>query len=219
MAEEEDEHQHGFKRLPDMARDVPPDVQAQQENYTGNPKHAHPAGPWFDRKVFRFNMRDGDVMVQDENPCRQRTKKVWVNQETLHKQRVPLYYRDYCAHMYIPWRNCLIDHSSFNPLPGQNICGKWKEAWDLCQVRDVLDRMAERRCLKEHGLWRKVPFSNEIFDRERDTMMVDDNGFDFGYTRRGRPKIGKKDKWEEALPAKGKWAKGYKPAIIEDNED
>lgn len=28
-----------------------------------------------------------------ENPCRQRPKKMWVTQEELHRQKVPLYYR------------------------------------------------------------------------------------------------------------------------------
>ena len=28
-----------------------------------------------------------------ENPCRQRPKKMWVSQEELHRQKVPLYYR------------------------------------------------------------------------------------------------------------------------------
>ena len=28
-----------------------------------------------------------------DNPCRQRPKKMWVTQEELHRQKVPLYYR------------------------------------------------------------------------------------------------------------------------------
>ena len=28
-----------------------------------------------------------------ENPCRQRPKKMWVSQEEMHRQKVPLYYR------------------------------------------------------------------------------------------------------------------------------
>jgi len=37
------------------------------------------------------------------------------------------------------------------------------------------------------GLWRKVPFSAEIFDDKRDKLMANDNGWQFGYDIRGRP--------------------------------
>ena len=53
---------------------------------------------------------------------------------------------------------------------------RWKEGWDLCEIRDNLDRIAEKKCLKKEGLWRKVPFSAEIFDDKRDKLMANDNG-------------------------------------------
>ena len=53
---------------------------------------------------------------------------------------------------------------------------RWKEGWDQCQIRDNLDRVAEKKCLKKEGLWRKVPFSAEIFDNKRDKLMANDSG-------------------------------------------
>lgn len=53
---------------------------------------------------------------------------------------------------------------------------RWKEGWDQCELRDNLDRIAERKCLKKEGLWRQVPFSAEIFDDKRDKLMANDNG-------------------------------------------
>jgi len=120
-----------------------------------------------------------------DNPCRQRPKKMWVTQEELHRQKVPLYYRDYCAHWFIPWRNCCVDNSWSRQ--GHKICQQWKEGWELCQTRDNLDRIAEKKCLKKEGLWRKVPFHAEIFDDKRDKLMANDNGWQFGYDLRGRP--------------------------------
>ena len=46
----------------------------------------------------------------------------------------------------------------------------------MCEIRDNLDRVAEKKCLKKEGLWRKVPFSAEIFDEKRDKLMANDNG-------------------------------------------
>ena len=46
----------------------------------------------------------------------------------------------------------------------------------MCEIRDNLDRVAEKKCLKKEGLWRKVPFSAEIFDDKRDKLMANDNG-------------------------------------------
>ena len=43
-------------------------------------------------------------------------------------------------------------------------------------MRDNLDRIAEKKCLKKEGLWRKVPFHAEIFDDKRDKLMANDNG-------------------------------------------
>ncbi|XP_063678318.1 uncharacterized protein LOC134814191 [Bolinopsis microptera] len=121
-----------------------------------------------------------------ENPCRQRTKKMWVSQEEMHRQKVPLYYRDYCAHWFIPWRNCLVDNN-WTRKAHKTVCHRWKEGWDQCQIRDNLDRVAEKKCLKKEGLWRKVPFSAEIFDNKRDKLMANDSGWQFGYDIRGRP--------------------------------
>ena len=46
----------------------------------------------------------------------------------------------------------------------------------MCQMRTDLDAVAEKKCLKKHGLWRKVPFSAEIFDDKKEMVMNNDNG-------------------------------------------
>ena len=46
----------------------------------------------------------------------------------------------------------------------------------MCEIRDNLDRIAEKKCLKKEGLWRKVPFSAEFFDDKRDKLMAKDDG-------------------------------------------
>ena len=43
-------------------------------------------------------------------------------------------------------------------------------------MRQDLDAVAEKKCLKKNGLWRKVPFSAEIFDDEKEMVMGDDHG-------------------------------------------
>ena len=50
-------------------------------------------GPW--RMVADRSTEEREAAARKglENPCRQRPKKMWVSQEEMHRQKVPLYYR------------------------------------------------------------------------------------------------------------------------------
>jgi NADH dehydrogenase (ubiquinone) 1 beta subcomplex subunit 7 len=49
---------------------------------------------------------------------------MYVTREELIRKKVPIHYRDYCAHLYIEWMDCVYNSGH---------CEKPKMAWEKCQ--------------------------------------------------------------------------------------
>ena len=62
-------------------------------NVPANEKYTPFVGPWRVMKDRALEEKEAHERRGLENPCRQRTKKMWVSQEEMHRQKVPLYYR------------------------------------------------------------------------------------------------------------------------------
>merc|ERR1711973_766766 len=61
------------------------------------------------------------------------------SQEELARQQVPLRYRDYCAHLYLPLQKCNREQTIIMPWHCTSQRGEWEE----CQMQDYYRRMRE----------------------------------------------------------------------------
>merc|ERR1712189_68497 len=68
-------------------------------------------------------------------------------QQELMDNKVPLRYRDYCAHLFLPLLKCRRDKNIVLPWH----CGPEKAEWDECQIQDYYRRMREMERLRRKG--------------------------------------------------------------------
>jgi hypothetical protein len=82
-----------------MAEETEPVNQSTSNYAPTDGKYTYFEGPWRLIPDRSTDERESAARKAEglENPCRQRPKKMWISQEEMHRQKVPLYYRSLAA--------------------------------------------------------------------------------------------------------------------------
>ena len=83
-------------------------------------------------------MKNAPDFLPDEPP-----REMIATQQEMMDAKVPLQYRDWCAHLYIPLKKCRIE-TRFMPWK----CKHERHEWDECQVADYYRRIRDKHRLK-----------------------------------------------------------------------